>query len=114
MSVFSLNFKPIENYTEKSLRIDNSFYEKLKQLSENKYEASINQLVNVAIENLFNLKEIKLYVSTEKIDYIQRSYLIRDSLLNKLNQLKEKTGLSVASLINIAIYEALKSEEVGK
>lgn len=110
MSLFSDNFKPVEKYCEKSLRIDNSLYIKLQNLSHKKYEASINQLVNVSIENLFNLKEIKLYISKNDIDYIQRSYLIRESLMEKLYKLKQQTGMSIAALVNIAIFEALKDE----
>ncbi len=111
MSVFSSNFKYVEKYTVKSLRVDNLLYNRLQDLAHKKYDASINQLVNAAIDNLFDLKEIKLYISNKDIDYIERSYLIREGSLEKLNKLKQQTEMSIASLVNIAIYEPLKSEE---
>ena len=47
-----------ENLIRKTIEIDNNLYEELKKISENKYDASVNKLINASIEELiiiFNL-----------------------------------------------------------
>ena len=43
---------------KKTIEIDNNIYEKLKELSENEINASVNQLINACIENLIKTKNI--------------------------------------------------------
>ena len=91
------------------IEIDNSLYEKLEELY-NIYDASINKLVNIAIIEMINTENIKVYEKTENEIVEAHNFEIIESSYNKLEELKAKYGLSIFKLINIAIYNALNSK----
>ena len=91
-----------ENLISRKLDIEEEAYEKLVYLSNNVYDASINKLVNSAIEELLKTEKIQLYNMKNK-NYISRSFLIRESFLEGLYELKDKYKISINLLVNIAI-----------
>ena len=109
MSYFSRFYKK-ENLISRSLDIDEELYVKLENLSKNVYEASISKLVNASIEKLIETEKILLYERKNKL-YVSRSFLIRESLLDGLYNLKDKYRVSICLLVNIAIRNALIEEE---
>ena len=113
MSYFSSKFYKRENLISRSLDIDEELYTKLEELSKNVYDASISKLVNVSIERLLETENIQLYERKNKL-YVSRSFLIRESLLEGLYDLKDKYRISICLLVNIAIRNALIEEYKNK
>lgn len=110
MSSFSRFYKR-ENMISKTLNIDEELYYELEKLSNNTYDASISKLVNASIEELLNKKNIEIY-KRDNINQVSRSFLIRESLLDGLYELKRKYTISINLLVNIAIRNALIEENI--
>ena len=96
---------------KKTIDIDNTLYEKLNELSKTVYHTSTNQLINACIEELLNTRNIKRYEKPDGEITDQRSLLIRKSLFDGLEQLREKYNLSIYKLVNIAIKNAIDELE---
>ena len=94
----------------KKLSIDENLYQELAELSNSKYDASISKLVNAAIENLLDTKNVAVY-KRENSSQISRSFLIKEDSLNGLYELKENYSVSINSLVNIAIKNAVEEEK---
>lgn len=101
MSAFDRYYKR-EKLISRKLDIEEETYAKLEDLSKNVYDASINKLVNSAIEELLDTEKIQLYNMKNK-RYVSRSFLIRQSFLEGLYELKEKYKISINLLVNISI-----------
>ncbi|MBP3831165.1 MAG: hypothetical protein ILA02_02180 [Clostridia bacterium] len=113
MSYFSSKFYRKEQSINRSLNIDEDLYIELERLSNNVYDASITKLVNAAIERLIETENIQIYERKNK-SYVSRSFLVRESFLDGLYNLKDKYGVSICLLINVAIRNALLEERVEK
>ncbi len=98
----------------KTFSVDDVMYDKLKFLSDNIYDVSINKLVTIAIKELIETENVKLYTTKYKENRIDRTYLIPKSYITKLEKLKEKYKISMTRLINIAIYNAIEDENIKK
>ncbi|MEG0872935.1 MAG: hypothetical protein RSE00_00785 [Clostridia bacterium] len=96
----------------KTFAVDDRLYEKLQYLINNVYNTSINKLVNIAIENLVETENISIYEVGYKENNFIRSYLINENLINDLEKLRKKYGISSYRLVNIAIRNALKDEGI--
>ena len=96
-----------DNLLKKTIVIDNSLYEKLNELSKNVYQTSTNQLINACIEELIKTKNIKIYAKEQGELSIQHSLLIRETLFNELETMREEYDLSIYKLVNIAIKNVL-------
>ena len=94
----------------KTLTIDENLYNKLEDLSENVYDASVTKLVNVAILDFIATENIKVYKRASR-SYVARSFIIREGAFRSLEELKDKYNLSISRLINIAIRNALTDLE---
>lgn len=100
-----------EELLKKTIVIDNSLYEKLIELSDTKYQASVNKLINASIEELVKTKNINKYKKIEGELSIQHSLLIRESLFEALEKLKQEYKISICKLVNISIKNALEEIE---
>ena len=109
MTCFGRFYKK-EKLVNRSLDIDEELYGELEYLSQNVYEASISKLVNASIEKIIETEEIQLYERKNK-SYVSRSFLIRESLIDGLYDLKEKYGISICLLVNVAIRNAILEEK---
>ncbi len=109
MGYFSRFYKK-ENLISRSLDIDEELYDELEYLSKNVYEASISKLVNASIEKIIETEDIHLYERKNK-SYVSRSFLLRESLIEGLYELKEKYRISICLLVNVAIRNALIEEK---
>lgn len=87
MSYFS-KFHKREKLVSRTLDIDEELYNKLEFLSKEIYDASISKLVNGAIEDLIETENVQVY-ERKNNSYVSRSFLIRDSLLDGLYELKK-------------------------
>ena len=99
------------NLLKKTIVIDNTFYEKLKELAKTRYQTSTNQLINACIEEFIQTQNITSYEKPKGEISEQRSLLIREELFEELEQMKEKYNLSIYKLVNIAIKNALEAGE---
>ncbi|MGN1326655.1 MAG: hypothetical protein ACI4VQ_01000 [Clostridia bacterium] len=102
-----------ENMISKTLNIDENFYCELERLSDTVYDASISKLVNASIEELLNTEKIEIY-KRERTNQVTRSFLIRESLLDGLYELKRKYMISINLLVNIAIRNAILEEKMDE
>lgn len=109
MSIFSC-FPKKEKLIKKPFEIDLSLYEQLEYLSQEVYDASINKLVNVCLENLFITKELNLYIKPRNEKTVARSIILRKSLYDNLIKYRNKYNLSYNKILNIAIRNALIDE----
>lgn len=110
------SFKKIdkkEKIIPRTIEIEDDFYEILEQLSKEVYDASINKLVNACIETLLEEEKIQTYERGDKIR-LTRTFLLRESLLKGLYNLKKKYGLPIYLLVNIAVRNALIEEGMIK
>ena len=96
-----------DNLLRKTMVIDNSLYEKLNEIAKNKYQTSTNQLINGCIEELIKTKKIKLYAKPLGELSIKHSLLIRETLFNELEIMRDTYNVSIYKLVNIAIKNAL-------
>ena len=99
------------NLLKKTIVIDNTFYEKLKELAKTRYQTSTNQLINACIEEFIQTQNITSYEKPKGEISEQRSLLIREELFEELEQMKEKYNLSIYKLVNIAIKNSLEAGE---
>lgn len=111
MSCFQRFYKK-EKLVSKTLEIDDRLYYQLEKLSKEKYDASISKLVNAAIEEIIKTENIKLYDRKNTL-YVTRSFLIRSSFWEGLYNLREKYGVSIRVLVNIAIRNVLIEDGVS-
>lgn len=100
-----------EKLISRTLDIDEELYYKLEFLSKERYDASISKLVNISIEELLETEDIQIY-KRKNNSYISRSFLLRESLLNGLYELKSKYRIPIYLLVNIAIRNVLIEEEL--
>jgi hypothetical protein len=110
MNTFDKYLLKKDNLIRRRIEIDNTLFEQLEKLAK-VYDASINKLVNVAIIEMIKTENVKVYEKTENEIVEAHNFGIRETSYNKLEELKVKYGLSIFKLINIAIYNALNSEE---
>lgn len=108
MSVFDC-FYDKEKLIRKTVEIDNDLYDKLSEILKEKYNTSVNMLINASIEELIKTENINLYAKEDKYSTMKRSLLIKESFSNGLNKLKEKYNISISKLINMAIKNAVNS-----
>ncbi|MDO5556642.1 MAG: hypothetical protein Q4G05_00130 [Clostridia bacterium] len=97
-----------EHLVKKTIEIDNSLYESLKKLSDKKYDASVNKLINASIMELSKSEDIGVYIKKKNEISVKHSLLIRESLVKELDRLSEKYHTSIYKLVNIAISNALE------
>jgi len=109
MSVFDKYLLKKDKLLRRRIEIDNSLYEKLIDLV-NEYDTSINKLVNIAIIELINTENVKIYERPTNEIVEAHNFAIRETSYTKLDELKSKYGISIYRLVNIAIYNALNSK----
>ena len=110
MGILDKFLLPKDNILRKKIEIDNTLYEKIEELSKKKYDASVNKIVNIAIIGLIENEEVKVYKKPENEISVAHSFLIRESSYIKLEEMREKYGISLYRLVNIAIKNALDEE----
>ena len=99
-----------EKLISRTLDIDEELYYKLEFLSNERYDASISKLVNISIEELVRTENVQIY-KRKNNSYVSRSFLLRESVLDGLYELKSKYRIPIYLLVNIAMiisYKILK------
>ncbi len=99
------------NYTiQKSINLEDKLYTNLKEIADNDFENTFSDLVNICIEELIkNKTNIKYYSKPQYEISIYRSIMIRKSNIEKVEKIRNETGISVTRLVNMAIKNFLDS-----
>ncbi len=100
-----------EKLISRTLDIDEELYYKLEFLSNERYDASISKLVNISIEELVKTENVQIY-KRKNNSYVSRSFLLRESVLDGLYELKSKYRIPIYLLVNIAIRNVLIDEDL--
>ncbi len=108
MNTFDKYLLKKDKLIKRRIEIDSSLYEQLSKLAD-VYDASINKLVNVAIIEMIKTENVKIYQRPENEIAESHNFAIRESSYNAMEKLREKYGISIYKLTNIAIYNALNS-----
>ena len=97
-----------EKWIKKSVEIEGKLYDKLKEISNKELEASVNKIIDACIDSL-EIGE-KVVIKKKKKDEINvaRSIIIRESIYKKLEDMRERYGISISKLVNIAIKTGLE------
>ena len=91
--------------TKKSVNIDDSLYRKLIHFTQNKFDATVSDLINVAIEDYAAKSNPNFYGKPENESVTYRSIMIREDNIDWLSKASKKTGISITRLVNAAIKE---------
>ena len=92
---------------KKSINIDDSLYNKLIKLTQNKFDATISDIINVCIEEYAEKNHPSYYEKPERETVTYRSVMLRDNNISWLNKINKKTGITVTRLLNAAIKDFL-------
>ena len=107
MSFLEKYYHRREKRSKRIYEIDDDLYSGLERLSEI-YEASVTELVNAAIELIIKTENVALFQKEEAGLPVKHSLMIRESNLSGLDMLKDKYGVSIYKLVNIAIKNLLE------
>lgn len=97
-----------EKWIKKSAEIEGNLYDRLKEISENDLDASINKIVDACINDLSLGEKVIIYKKENNEINVARSIIIRESMYKKLEEMREKYGISISKLINIAIRNGIE------
>ena len=97
-----------EKWIKKSAEIEGGLYDRLKEISEKELDASINKIIDACIDDLEMKEKVIVCRRTENEINVARSIIIRESMYKKLDEMREKYGISISRLINIAIRNGLE------
>lgn len=96
-----------EEWVKKSTEIESGLYDRIKEIAKNELEASVNKIIDACIDE-FNIEDkIVIYKKNKEDINIARSIIIRESMYEKLEDMRQKYGISITKLVNIAIKEGL-------
>lgn len=94
----------------KTINIDDSIYNKIKDLSEKVFDATISEIINIAIEEYIKRDKPNFYGKTEKETVTYRSIRLRKENVVKLNEYSKRTGISFTRLVNGALKEFIENQ----
>ena len=97
-----------EKWVKKSVEIEGKLYDRLKEIAANEIDASVNKIIDACINDLELDEKIVIYKREANDLDVGRSVMIRESMYKKLEDMREKYGVSVSKLVNIAIRDGLK------
>jgi len=106
MSALDILFFKREKKYRRNYEIDDKLYSELEPLSR-VYEASVNDLINASIYLLIKSEDVTIYKKSRNEISVTHTLLIRESNIAGLEHLKERYGISIYRLVNIAIKNML-------
>ncbi len=100
-----------ENKTiSKAINIDDSLYEKIRQLTEKVYDAKLSDVINVAIEEYINRNKPNYYAKPKNETVTYRNLMLRKNNIDKIKEYHQQTGISFTRLVNGAIKEFFEND----
>ena len=97
-----------EKWVKKSAEIEGQLYDRLKEIAEKELDASINKIIDACVDNLKLEDKVVIYRKEKNEINVARSIIVRESIYKKLEELREKYGISISKIINIAIKEGIE------
>lgn len=97
-----------EKWVKKSTEIEGKLYDRLKEIADKELDASVNKIIDACIDDLKLEEKVVIYKKEKGEINVARSIIIRESMYKKLEEMREKYGISISKLINIAIRNALE------
>lgn len=89
------------------VNVDDSLYEKIKELSLEKYSSTISEIINIAVEEYIERNNPNYYGKRKDETVTYRKLSLRKENIDKLNEYSDETGISFTRLLNSAIKEFL-------
>lgn len=108
MNIRDKLYKKDNKTIPKSINIDDSLYEMIRNVIEKEYDAKLSDIINVAMEEYIERNKPTYYAKpkTESVTY--RNLMLRKNNIKKFNEYHQKTGISFTRLVNGAIKEFFK------
>lgn len=103
-----------EKWVKKSIEIEGILYDRLKEISAKELDASINKIIDACVDNYKMEDKVIIYRKEKDEINVARSVIVRESVYKKLEEMREKYGISISKLINVAIREGIKKYEEKK
>lgn len=101
-------FYPKEKWVKKSTEIEGKLYDRLKEIAYKELDASVNKIIDACIDDLKLEEKVVIYKKEKGEINVARSIIIRESMYKKLEEMRDKYGISISKLINIAIRNGLE------
>ena len=101
-------FYPKEKWVKKSAEIEGKLYDRLKEIADKELDASVNKIIDACVDDLKLDEKVVIYKKEKGEINVARSIIIRESMYKKLEELRDKYGVSISKLINIAIRSGLE------
>ena len=98
-----------EKWVKKSVEIEGNLYDKLKEIANEELDASVNKIIDACIDDFEIAEKVVIYRKRKDEINVARSIIIRESICKKLEDMREKYGISISKLVNIAIRTGLES-----
>ena len=98
-----------EKWVKKSVEIEGNLYDKLKEIANEELDASVNKIIDACIDDFEIAEKVVIYRKRKDEINVARSIIIRESIYKKLEDMREKYGISISKLVNIAIRTGLES-----
>lgn len=92
---------------KRSINIDDSLYKELIILTQNKFDANVSELINIAIEEYSEKNSPAYYGKPESETVTYRSIMLRENNFKWLKITKKQTRISITRLLNGAIKDFL-------
>lgn len=110
MNIRDKLYKRDNKTISKSINIDDSLYEKIRNATENIYDAKLSDVINVAMEEFIERNNPTYYAKpkTESVTY--RNLILRKNNIKKFNEYHQKTGISFTRLVNGTIKEFFENK----
>ena len=109
MNFFEEKYGLREKTYRRSYYIENSLLTKLEDLSKI-YRVNVPELINDSIEELIKTENIAVYLRDEGELSLKYTVLVRESNLDGLEALNKRYGISLSTLVNIAIRNMLNEK----
>ena len=98
-----------EKLVKKSVEIEGNLYDKLKEIANEELDASVNKIIDACIDDFEIAEKVVIYRKRKDEINVAKSIIIRESIYKKLEDMREKYGISISKLVNIAIITGLES-----
>ncbi len=107
-------FYPKEKWVKKSAEIEGKLYDRLKEIADKELDASVNKIIDACVDDFKMEAKIVIYKKDKNEINVARSIIIRESTYKKLEEMREKYGISISKLINIAVRVGIEKYDKSK
>ena len=101
--LYSIDNKRIQ----KTIDIEDSLYNRLIELTKNKYDATISEIINICIENYIIKDNPSFYLKPTFETVTYRTIILRKNNIEALETIRANTGISFTRLLNASIKDFL-------